>query len=335
MKIFVPHKIKDTGGSSTFAQKFKKGLEEKGHQVFFEFQKDYDILFVIVQCNPFYLIHAKLHKRKIIHRLDGTYFWSVNGWKYFFLNLGPKIIHKFFSDFTVYQSRYSQYCANKFLGKKKNEKCSIIYNGTDLNLFSPEGEKNTDLRDNPNQKIFITVSRFRRKDQIIPLIKALKIYREKYNTNFKFLVIGDFSTKLSLISKQFRDFIQIKFLGKIPNQNLPKFERSADVFLFSHLNPPCPNNIIEAMTCGLPICGVADGSMEELTVPGKNSLLIKAKGDAFWQEREFDYDAFAKNLNILVSNQVFYSENSQKIAEERFSLDRMLDKYLKLFQEYD
>lgn len=332
MKIFAPMlKIRDTGGTSTFAKKFKQGLEEKGHVVFFDFQKDYDILFVIVQCNPFYLLHAKIHKKRIIQRLDGTFYWSTAKWKYPLLNFPPKFIHKFFSDFTVYQSKYSKYCADRFLGKRKDEKYTLIYNGSDLDLFCPIGEKIENLRDNPSQKIFITVSRFRRKDQIIPIIEALRIYRNNYNDNFKFLIIGDFSGKVSDIPEKFSRFTYLKFLGKVKNEDIPKYERSADVFLFTHLNPPCPNNVIEAMGCGLPICGVADGAMEEIIKPEKNSLLIKSAGNAFWKEREYDCKEFAKNLNKIASNKTCYSKNSRIIAEERFSLDKMINEYLKLF----
>lgn len=331
MKIFIPFKVSETGGTSSFAKKFKKGLEEMGQEVFFEFRKDYDILFVIIQCNPLYLLHAKIKKKKIIHRLDGMYYWSVAKWKYPLLNLAPKIIHKFFSDFTVYQSQYSKYCADKFLGGRKDEKYRIIYNGVDLDLFSANGEKIENLRNNPTQKIFITISKFRRKDQFIPIVKALQIYKSKYNNNFKCLVIGDFSREVKNFPKKFDQFTHIQFLGKIKNENLPKYERSADVFLFTHLNPPCPNNIIEAMGCGLPICGVADGAMEEIAIPGKNSLLIKAKGDAFWEKRVYDCEEFAKNLNLIVNNRNFYAENSRKIAEEKFSLNKMVNNYLELF----
>jgi glycosyltransferase involved in cell wall biosynthesis len=331
MKIFIPYTVRDTGGSSSFAKKFKKGLEEKDHEAFFDFQKDYDVLFVIIQCNPLYLLHAKLHGKKIIHRLDGLYYWSVAKWKYPLLNLAPKIVHRFFSDFTVYQSQYSKYCADKFLGKRKDEKYSIIYNGVDTDSFSPEGEKIENLRDNPDQKIFITASRFRRTDQIMPIIKALEIYKKEYDDNFKFLIIGDFSREIANLPSKFKDFTNLKFLGKILNEDLPKYERSSDVFLMTHLNPPCPNNIIEAMACGLPICGVNDGAMSELTVSGENSLLIDSEGDAFWKRRNYDIEKFAENLNFIVKNLDFYSKNSSEIAEERFSLEDMSNNYLKLF----
>ncbi len=331
MKIFIPFKIRDTGGTSTFAQKFRKGLEQRGHEAFFEFRPDYDILFVIIQCNPLYLLHAKWHKKKIIHRLDGVYYWSVTKWKYPLLNLAPKLIHRFSSDFTVYQSHYSKYCAEKFLGRKRGEKYSIIYNGVDINLFSPEGEKIDNLRDNPNQKIFITASKFRRKDQIIPLIEALKIYKNKYNQTFKFLIIGDFSREVTDVPEKFKKVAYLKFLGKIKNEDLPKYERSADVFLMTHLNPPCPNNILEAMACGLPICGVNDGAMGEITTARKNSLLIDSQGDAFRKRRIYNTQKIADNLNILVKNAASFSSSSRQIAIEKFSLDTMIASYLELF----
>lgn len=331
MKIFIPFKIRETGGTSVFAKKFKKGLEERGHEVFFDFRGDYDILFVIVQCNPLYLFHAKINKRKIIQRLDGVYYWSVAKWKYPLLNFTPRIIRQFFSDFTVYQSKYSKYCADKFLGERKDEKYILIYNGVDTRLFSPVGEKIKNLRDNQKQKIFITVSKFRRFDQIMPIIKALEIYKNKYNDNFKLLIIGDFSREVTDIPRKYGEFTHLRFPGIINNEDLPAYLRSSDVFLFTHLNPPCPNNVLEAMASALPVCGVADGAMNEITIPGKNSLLIESKGDAFWKRREYDHEKIAYNLDSLVKKIDFYSENSRKIAEQSFSLDNMIDNYLKHF----
>lgn len=331
MKIFLPFALQDTGGTSTFAKKFGQALEKAGHEVFYTFREDYDILFIIVQCNPLYLLHAKLHKKKIIQRLDGVYYWSVAGWKYPLLNFPPSFIHRFFADFTVYQSQYSKYCADKFLGKRNDERYSIIYNGVNTEFFTLTGEKIENLRDNPEQQIFITASKFRRKDQILPLIEALDIYKRKYTDNFKFLIIGDFTREVTDLPQQFSQFTQLHFLGKIRNEDLPKYERSSDVFLMTHLNPPCPNNIIEAMACGLPICGVNDGSMSELTVPGENSLLIPTEGDAFWQGRVYDTEQFADNLSRIMSNLTSYSQKSREIVEKNFSLDTMTQKYIELF----
>lgn len=334
MKIFIPIDINNTGGIYTFARKFKEGMALAGHQVFFEFQDDYDILFIVVRCPLKYIWNAKRGKKKIIHRLDGAYYWSVSGIKYLLYNLKPRIIHKFFSDFTIYQSEYSKYVSEKFLGKRKNENYKIIYNGVNLEKFSPEKTLFIkSLRDNPKQKVFFTASAFRRNDQILPIIDALRIYKNKYGDNFKFIVAGSFSGETKEIPDRYLDFTQIKFIGNIKNSKLPLYEREADVFLFTHLNPPCPNNVIEAMACGLPICGVSDGAMNELIKEKENGLLTKTEGNYFWLKRKININEFADNLNYIVKNHKQMSESSRRIAEERFSLEIMVKNYANILNK--
>jgi glycosyltransferase involved in cell wall biosynthesis len=337
MKIFIPFKVQDASdpsirsarfwGPSTFALKFKQGLEKRGHTVIFDFAEDYDLLFMIVQCPLRYLLHARRHKRPIVQRLDGIFYWSSSGWKFPLLNAKATYIRHLFTDFTVYQSHYSKHCVDKFLGRKVSEQSEIIYNGVDLEVFSPRGPKRT-LRDHPGQKIFFTASSFRRKDQIIPIIKALDIYKKKYGRNFKFVVAGNFIAEVADVPKKYADSPDVEFIGKVNNRDLPLYERAADVFLFTHLNPPCPNNVLEAMAVGLPICGVADGAMRELVEEGQNGLLVPTDGDAFWRRRTIATEKFADNLNLIGQKQPAFSKKARQIAEDRFSLDQMLEKYL-------
>lgn len=333
MKIFFPFQT-DTGflGVTTFALKFKKGMEALGNEVFFEYRHEYDLLFMVVQAPFRHLIEAKRRKIPIVQRLDGLFYWSVSGWKYPLLNLKAMIIRHIFTDFSVYQSHYSKYLAEKFLGRKTPDPATIIYNGIDLDLFSPNGEKIESIRDTPNQQIFFSASAFRRSDQIIPLLEALRIYKEKYNRNFKALIAGPFRGEVSHIPSRYKNFKEIVFLGEKENFELPKYERASDIFIFTHLNPPCPNNIIEALGCGLPICGVADGSMPEIVREKGNALLIPASGNAFWKPRSYDVQAFAHNIHTLMSQRGRYARMSRVIAKERFSLDTMIREYDRVFR---
>jgi glycosyltransferase involved in cell wall biosynthesis len=326
MKILIPFDVQDIGGSSTFASRFKAGMERRGHEVFFGFREDYDILFLIAQGPLEYLQHARRNKRKIVQRLDGVNYWSVASWKFPLLNAKSTYARHLFADFTVYQSDYSRYCVEKFLGRKK-EKSATIYNGVDLKLFSPHGATRN-LRDHAGQKIFFTASAFRRLDQIVPIIEAVKIYGRKYDTDYKLVIAGSFGGKAANTPDKHRSIPNLKFLGKVKNHDLPSFERASDVFLHTHLNPPCPNNVIEALAVGLPICGVADGAMGELVENSQNGLLVRAAGDAFWHARIIDTEKFADNLHLIIQKQPAFSKKARQIAEDRFSLDQMLEKYL-------
>jgi len=320
----MPIKPRQTGGSSTFARKFKQGMQARGHQVYFEHPGNYDVLLVVASCSLKYLIDAKARRKKIVHRLDGVYYpMSVAGRRWRRANIPLQIIHHFFSDYTIFQSKFSRYSVEKFLGQNRFIPSQIIYNGVDTQLFKPKGEC-ARLRDNKNQHIFITTGRFRRDDQLEPILKAFEIYRQKYEANAKLYIIGNRQPKGQKVAASNGPVINI---GPVPNHKLPMYLRAADVFLFSHLNPPCPNNVLEAMASGRPVCGVADGAMHELTRQGKNSELVPSTPDNFSVPRQLDLTKFASNMHRIMQNQAKYSQQSRAHAAWNFSLAHMLDQY--------
>ncbi len=329
MKLFLPFQVKEIGGTSTFARKFKAGMEAAGHEVTFDPSADYDILFLIVQCPLKYLIDAKRRKKKIVQRLDGTYYWSVSGGKFPLMNAKAAYIRHFFTDFTIYQSHYSQDSANRFLGRKRHDAHAIIYNGVDLRVFSPEGPKA--LQPDTPEQVFFTASAFRRLDQIMPILDGLAYYHDHHNSSFKFVVAGTFTGKARLALPRLESLPWVKKIGKIANADLPAYLRSADVFLFTHLNPPCPNNIIEALACGVPVCGLNDGAMKELIEEGTGELLL-VTGSGYWLKRHFDPRGFADNIAAVLNNQQERRKRSRDVATARFSLDRMVECYVQVFE---
>lgn len=344
MIIFVPIKIRQTGGSSAFAQKLQAGLEQLGHSVIFQWSNEYDVLLVNAQCPLRYLVHAKIYRKPIVQRLDGVYYpMTVAGKKYRLANWPMKLIYRYLADQVIFQSNYSRHCAELFLGGSKKDKAKVIYNAVNTEIFNPKGET-VNLRDNPEQKIFITASRFRREDQILPILNAFRIYHEKFQPNAKLVIIGDFTSPLKLNLPLTRGVFTttdeqllptVQFLGPINNNKLPTYLRSADAFIFTHLNPPCPNNVLEAMACGLPIVGVADGAMTEICLDGQNAELIPSDGDGFWKPRNLNHGLFAANMAKVTKRRQFYAEKSREIATSRFKLETMIEKYMRVFVGVD
>jgi len=333
MIIFCPTRIKPTGGSSSFALKLQQGLRPKGHHLTFKWQWNFDILLANASCPLRCLLYAKLRGKPIVHRLDGVYYpTSVAGRKYRLYNLPLQIILHFFADFVIYQSKYSKYCCEKFLGANRFTPHRLIYNGVDTKAFSNHGHTKR-LRDFSEQTIFITASRFRRLDQIDPLVQAFQLFQKKHDPKAKFIIIGNFEQEVAHYPNKHKQDPSLSFLGPISNNKLPALLRSADIFLFSHLNPPCPNNIIEAMACGLPVCGVADGAMEELTTPNLNSELIPAPSDGFKQPRQLDLELFADNMAKILPNKKQYSNHSRILASQNFTLRHMVSQYLDVFKQ--
>jgi glycosyltransferase involved in cell wall biosynthesis len=272
-------------------------------------------------------LHAWLKRIPIIQRLDGVYYpQSVAGPWYRWHNLPLKIGYRYFASQVIFQSEYSKQCATTFLGEMPAGPATIIYNGVDTDHFSPVGEAEK-LRQNPEQQVFITWSRFRRADQINPLLEAVDRYRQRYSTNCRLVIAGDFSGAVRHLPEQLRQLPYVDYRGVVSNTDLPRLARGADVFLFAHQNPPCPNNVLEAMACGLPICGVADGAMPEITQPGINSELVAARGEGFFSPRSFSLDDFVTNLAHILEHRVSYSAASRQLALDRFNLPLMIERY--------
>ncbi len=330
MTIFLPFKLQDIGGTSTFARKFQSGMEAVGHRVVFEYTPDYDVLFLIVQCPFKYLIDAKRRGKKIVQRLDGTYYWTVSGWKFPLMNFKAAYIRHLFTDVTIYQSKYSQECANRFLGPKVHDRHTIIYNGVDLNHFSPEG-KMKKLAKRTHEVIFFTASAFRRKDQIEPILEALEVYRTKYSPHFRCVIAGTFKGPVADVPEHYKDRTYLSFVGKVSNDELPHYERAAAAFLSTHLNPPCPNNIIESLACGLPVCGVDDGAMSEL-VTTQTGRLIAAGTTGFWRRRVLDLNQFAANMDSIVKNNSPMRRAARHMAAQRLGLTMMIESYVHVFE---
>lgn len=314
-----------------FSLKFKQIMEKRGHQVSFSEPRDYDVLFLIVQCPFDLLIKAKQMQKKVIQRLDGVYYWSISGPKFPLWNAKSAIIKNFFADYLVFQSKYSQHSAERFLGNLIPKPSTIIYNGVDTELFSNRGNS-VNLRDNLRQEIIFSASEFRYRSQIDTLLESFRCYQSLYNANAKLVLVGSFSGEVAPYPQIYQTLPRVQFVGPIPNSDLPRWERGADLFVFSHLNPPCPNNIIEAMSCGLPICGINDGSMGELCDPSC-SRLLKTTGNGYWCGRKIDPGQFAANMNFLLKNKRCYSTNSRKHALTQFSLAKMGEEYEKMLQQ--
>ena len=327
MIIFLPLRLTKTGGTSTFARKFQSGMQSRGHEVVFEEPARYDALLVPASCHPRFLWRTRRRKIPIIQRLDGVYYpQSVVGSRYRWHNLPLRLVYRSFASKIIFQSEYSRRCASLFLGGPPRVPSTTIYNGVDTTRFSPAGEAEA-FRQNPEQQVFITWSRFRRADQIAPLLQALSLYRERYTANCRLIIAGDFSGVAQSMLARARQLPYVEYRGVVANSDLPRLARGADAFLFTHQNPPCPNNVLEAMACGLPVCGVADGAMGEITKPGASSELVAVKGDGFFSPRSLNLARFADNLAKIMTGQEAYAAASRQRALEHFTLARMIERY--------
>ena len=170
------------------------------------------------------------------------------------------LLHKYsdrlgcrFADIVLCSSESVREEAIRFY-KAEPTRCYAIGNGANCELFKPGGENARDklgfLKDD---KIAISVGTMSQRKGSLNLIRSLTHLPQ----DFKLLLVGGGN-------KSYVDFLRseisrlgleerIKFAGVVDYFDLPRYYRSADVFVLPSSYEGFPKVILEALACGLPV----------------------------------------------------------------------------------
>ena len=112
-----------------------------------------------------------------------------------------------------------------------------------------------------------------------------------------------------------------------PCREIPELDRSAHLFYAADIHPACPNAVIEALACGLPVVAFDTGSFKELVPDGAGAIV--AYGGDPWRLETPDFNALAEAAVAVVADQAGYRRRAREHAENQLDLETMVDGYLK------
>ena len=135
----------------------------------------------------------------------------------------------------------------------------------------------------------------------------------------------DANTKKKL--QEQKDF-QIRFVDSMPREEIPFFERSSHLLFSAEVNPPCPNSVIEALACGLPVVGFDTGSLSELVQGDAGRLAVHGANP--WKLEQPDIASLAEAAYEVLRDNDRFRKSARERAEAVFGLDTMVDEYLKV-----
>lgn len=323
MKFFIPFEnYRDIGGPTTFMVNLQKYLDRNNFDYVSKFKGDQNIFFPIAY-DIGILKKIKQNGGKIIQRLDGIYYPSKHGEKYLDMNKDIKDIYLNYSDYIIFQSDYSRRQCFEMFGEKPKDEYTIIINGVDQSLFYPaKGIKSLDKK-----IIFITTGNLRGRDMLEPLVFALDKLSEK--REIVFIVVGpivDENLK-SLINRPY-----IKWLGQRSLAEIAELLRQSHIFLYSQLNPPCPNSVIEAIACGLPVVGFDSGAMRELCY-FSTELLATVSNDLFQKYDDFKPEKLMEKIQLAIVNYEYYRKLSLGHCRD-YDFEKCGAQYIKVFEQF-
>jgi len=99
----------------------------------------------------------------------------------------------------------------------------------------------------------------------------------------------------------------------------------------AEVNPPCPNSVIEALACGLPVVGFNSGSIKELVSDDAGCIVPYSANP--WKLETPDIAALAESTAEVLMKQDQFRAAARKRAESALGLDQMVESYLKVLLE--
>jgi len=98
------------------------------------------------------------------------------------------------------------------------------------------------------------------------------------------------------------------------------------VLFSADLNAACPNSVVEALACGLPVVSFATGSLPELI--SNDAGIVVSWGSNFWKLEPPDIPALAGAARQILTRQDHFRQAARNRAVEAFGLNQMVDGYL-------
>jgi glycosyltransferase involved in cell wall biosynthesis len=315
----------------SFQAKLKSGLAERGIQVTFDLDDEpYDSVLVIGGTRRLgALRRAKRRSIPIVQRLDGMNWLHrrlhTGGLHWLRAERGNRLlahIRNRIATRVVYQSHFVEDWWQRQHGPGPQSR--VIYNGVDLDLFSPRGEEKP-----PTDRIrVLMVEGSLLGGYEFGLESALALCEQLQRTNkskVELVVAGKLEevqkTKWSAKSR-----VHINWVGVLPNNQIPALNRSAHLLYSSDVNAACPNSVIEALACGLPVLAFDTGALKEL-VTSQAGRVVPYAGDP-WELDPPDISALSAAAIEILSQQGLFRGGARSRAEKTFSLDKMVETYI-------
>ena len=328
-RICIVPRVDGPGGVTSFRLKFEEGVRAHGVNVTNDPSQEVDCILVLAGTRKLLpLWRARRRGVRIVQRLDGINWVHRVRWagprytvRAIYGNANLSFIRARLADHVIYQSQFIKGWWEDWY-RPARVPSNVIINGVDLNRYTPHG-----LHERPtgHQRLLVVEGSLAG-GQNYGLFNAMAL-AEALSRKFKIelMIVGrvDGRTKNRLKNQT---AFRVQFMNTTPREHIPWLMRSSHLLFSAEINPPCPNSVIEALACGLPVVGFDTGSLAEL-VQG-NAGRLAPYGANPWKLQPPDIPALAEVATEVLQDQDRFRKLARERAESVFDLGKMVDEYL-------
>ena len=331
-KICIIPNLSGIGGPSSFHTMFTNRLGELGIPYTHDLSDpDISSLLVIGGSNQLFNIwKARQRGVRVVQRLNGMNWLHKKrktGMRHYLRseinNRVLAFIRSNLADAVIYQSNFaSNWWQTVF--KSTPAETRTIYNGVDLEIFTPVGEQKR-----PQDHIRIQLLEARLSGGYeVGLINAIQLvtaFNQQSDKQAELFVIGKVSDELCQYWNNHAG-VNITWAGIMPRETIPMHNRSAHLLFSADLNAACPNSVLEAMASGLPVIAYATGALPELV--GDEGGRVAPYGGNFWNLETPNPVRLVPEIQTILDNYQFFQGAARARAEKYFGSHQIVDQYL-------
>jgi len=331
---FLP-KLEGYGGPSSFQARLSQGLAVRGIETHHDPNR-IDCAAILVVGGTHQLLdvwRARQRGVRIVQRLDGMNWMHKvrkTGLKHYlraeWYNWMLTFTRRNLADHIAYQSQFSYDWWNS-VHQTTRASSQVIYNGVDLNTYTPNGDEKP-----PKDKVRILVIEASfsggYESGLENAVDFILGMQEKTRQKVELVITGNAPDGLKEMANQKSGGLT-HWVGWVAREQIPAMDRSAHMLFSADVNAACPNSVVEAMACGLPVIGYATGSLPEL-VDG-DAGRVAPYGSNYWKLKAAQPADLVKAASEILERQDHFRKAARIRAEEYFGLGKMTELYLQAF----
>jgi glycosyltransferase involved in cell wall biosynthesis len=328
-RICVIPRVRGVGGMVSFFHKFTAGARARGVQVTGDpADWPYGALLVVGGTRQLpALVQARRRGVRVVQRLDGLN-WihrvrpvSIrHSLRAELGNLLLSSIRRYLAQRIVYQSAFSHAWWDRRFGPL-DKPSTVVHNGVDLQLYSPGGERPAHLY----RLLVVEGSLGGGYDTGLENAVRLAEGLAARGWPMEVQVVGEVAGSLRAAWVG-RTSVPLHWSGLVPREQIPALDRSAHLLFSADVHPACPNSVIEALACGLPVVAFDTGSLAELVPP--EAGFVGPYGSDSWKLEPPDVAGLVSGAERVLQAWPAYSRAARLHAESAFGLDKMVGRYL-------
>lgn len=329
-RIALVPALSGVGGMVSFQGRLAAGLRQLGVEITFDLHSSPLDAVLVIGGTRNLLGLWRVHQQgiPIVQRLNGMNWMHRmrrTGLRHYlrseYGNFILQFIRSRLADQIVYQSRFSRAWWERVYGPTPVPH-RVIYNGVDLDVYKPDGPSARPL--DRCRVLMVEGSLGGGYEWGLETGVHLAAQMASRLPALELIVVGRVSAALQQ-AWMARSPVPLTFTGLAPKEDIPELDRSAHLLYAADIHAACPNSVIEALACGLPVVAFDTGALAELVTPDAGRVV--AFGSDPWQLQPPDIPALASAAVEVYDHQAKFRAGARRRAEQLFSVHDMVRAY--------